>query len=137
MDAPYSLVAVYSASDASKVPLATESTAIPGTPGEPATVLPSIVYTSKSKKWKVHKKVLDVHNTSENGVWVSHTSTAKSTVETKKQSIYKKCPHDRRPAQCRDCKGKSFCEHNKQQANCNDCRGSSFCEHNKRKMQGL
>jgi len=32
---------------------------------EPATVLPSIVCTSKSKKQKVHKEVLDVHNTLE------------------------------------------------------------------------
>jgi len=35
MDAPYSLVAEYSASDASKVPLVTKSTAISETPDEP------------------------------------------------------------------------------------------------------
>jgi len=81
-------------------------------------VLPSIVSTNKNKKRKFHKEVLDFHNTLENGVCVSHTSIAKTTVEAKKRRVRKKCEHGKDARICRECKGSSFCACGKSKSIC-------------------
>ena len=45
----------------------------------------------------------------------------------------RKCQHNKRREQCRDCNGSSFCIHGKQKSRCRDCNGSSFCIHDKQK----
>lgn len=41
----------------------------------------------------------------------------------------KKCEHQRRRSECKECGGASICEHNRQRSQCKDCGGASICEH--------
>jgi len=47
----------------------------------------------------------------------------------------RKCIHDKRKSQCRECGGSAFCIHDKQKSQCRECGGSSICIHDKRKSQ--
>ena len=42
----------------------------------------------------------------------------------------KKCEHNQRKSQCKECKGSSICEHNRRKNECKECKGSRICEHN-------
>ena len=41
----------------------------------------------------------------------------------------KKCEHQKRKSECKDCKGSSICEHQRVKYNCKECQGSNICEH--------
>ena len=56
-------------------------------------------------------------------------------IEVKKKYIRKKCPHNKRKTECKDCRGSSICEHNKRKSTCKDCRGSQICQHNRVKSK--
>ena len=45
----------------------------------------------------------------------------------------KKCFHQRRKNECKDCGGTSMCIHQRRKRQCIDCGGSQICEHNKRR----
>ena len=44
-----------------------------------------------------------------------------------------KCPHNRRKAQCYECKGSQICLHNRIKSQCKECGGKYICEHYRRK----
>lgn len=44
-----------------------------------------------------------------------------------------KCPHNRRRAQCVQCKGASICRHNKRRHYCLECGGGSICPHRRQR----
>ena len=46
--------------------------------------------------------------------------------------VHKKCIHNKRQANCKECGGGSVCEHQKIRSRCKECDGGSICEHNKR-----
>ena len=43
----------------------------------------------------------------------------------------KKCIHDKRKQQCKDCGGSSICIHDKRKSTCRECDGSAICIHDK------
>ena len=43
------------------------------------------------------------------------------------------CEHGRLRPRCRDCKGSQICEHGRDKAYCRDCKGSQICSHGKNK----
>ena len=47
----------------------------------------------------------------------------------------KKCEHNRRRNECKDCGGASICEHNRQRSKCKECGGASICEHNRERSK--
>ena len=55
--------------------------------------------------------------------------------ETDAKKPPKKCPHNNRKYECRECGGGAFCQHDKLKKYCRECQGSSFCQHDKRKSQ--
>ena len=56
-----------------------------------------------------------------------------NSVEIIKKYVKKKCEHNKRKSQCKECKGSQICEHNKVKSQCKECGGSAYCEHNKQK----
>ena len=53
----------------------------------------------------------------------------------KPKFISKKCPHDRRKARCKECKGGSICEHNRNRYFCKDCGGKEICIYRRQRHQ--
>jgi hypothetical protein len=47
--------------------------------------------------------------------------------------IRKKCEHDRRKEQCKECCGSQICKHKKNRSICQICKGSQICSHEKLK----
>jgi hypothetical protein len=47
----------------------------------------------------------------------------------------RKCEHNRRKSQCKDCGGGSICIHKRRKSQCKDCGGSQICIHKKIKSQ--
>jgi len=51
--------------------------------------------------------------------------------------VEKKCEHNRRKSQFKDCGGASICQHNRRRpgSTCKDCGGASICQHNRERSR--
>ena len=52
-----------------------------------------------------------------------------------KKESNKKCEHNRRKIECKECGGSQICEHNRIKSNCRYCGGSQICEHDRRRVE--
>ena len=52
-----------------------------------------------------------------------------------KRRIDRRCEHDRRRNQCKECGGSGFCEHGRRRSRCKECGGSGICEHDRLRSQ--
>lgn len=52
----------------------------------------------------------------------------------KKKWTYKKCEHDKKKSNCKECGGSQICVHGKIRAYCKDCGGSTYCTHGRIKF---
>jgi hypothetical protein len=55
------------------------------------------------------------------------------SIKAKSNYKPKKCPHNRRKSQCKQCGGSQICEHNRHKSSCKECGGSQICEHHRLK----
>jgi hypothetical protein len=63
-------------------------------------------------------------------VYTRPPALSQNSVQVKGGSCKRrKCPHGRRPNECRDCGGASICIHGRRRTLCHNCRPNSMCTH--------
>lgn len=78
---------------------------------------------------KRHKKVRSADPNTSNTSGKSTAQVLDPSAPRKCSKGPKRCEHNRRRRQCKDCGGSSICEHQRRRSTCKDCGGSSLCEH--------
>ena len=54
---------------------------------------------------------------------------ATSICKQNKSDTHRRCKHNRRVSQCKECGGSQICEHGRFRSRCKECGGSQICEH--------